>query len=187
MNELQTPRLRLILLTEQVLTASLDDRRELASSLTNFNMPADWFAEAEFIRMRRDQCRADPHYAPWAPRAIVLRASNEMIGQIGFHEPPNPQHLCTYGPNVIEFGYTIYVPFRLEGFATEAVRGLMTWAANEAGIETFVVSISPTNAPSHAIARRFGFTKVGEQMDEKDGLEEVFVLRSNAMPDKQSS
>ena len=36
-------------------------------------------------------------------------------------------------------------------------------------------------APSQAIARHFGFRKVGEQMDEIDGLEEVFLLRRSEL------
>ncbi|MND08591.1 hypothetical protein D3C83_313230 [compost metagenome] len=64
----------------------------------------------------------------------------------------------------------------------------MTWAAKDAGIETFVVSISPSNVPSQAIARRFGFTKVGEHMDEEDGLEDILVVRAkDLLPSPQSN
>jgi RimJ/RimL family protein N-acetyltransferase len=182
MNDIQTPRLALVLLTEEFLAASLEADRAAADSLVDFAVPPDWFDKRDFIHLRRYQLAVDPEYAPWCVRAIVLKSTNAMIGHIGFHEPPNSHHLVKYGPNAIEFGYTIYPAFRRQGYATEAVRGLITWAANDAGIETFVVSISPDNAPSQAIARRFGFTKVGEHIDEKDGLEEIFVLRAADAP-----
>jgi RimJ/RimL family protein N-acetyltransferase len=176
MNVIQTPRLSLVLLTEQVLTASLDEPPAAAAELAGFDIPTDWFAQSKFIRRRRDQLRADPSYAPWSVRAIVLKLSNEMLGHVGFHEPPNPDSLRRHGPNAIEFGYTVYPAFRRRGYATEAVRAIMSWAANDAGIETFVVSIAPDNAPSQAVARRLGFAKVGEHIDEDDGPEEVFAL-----------
>lgn len=175
---IETRRLSLILFNETLLSECLHATKGGNARLASFKMPDEWFQNTDFIAMRRDQCRADPSYAPWAPRAIVVRESNAMIGHIGFHEPPDPEHLHRFGPNAIEFGYTIYPAFRRQGYATEAVRGLMSWAAKGMGIKTLVVSIAPDNAPSQAIARRFGFTKVAEHVDEKDGLEEILVLRS---------
>ena len=40
----------------------------------------------------------------------------------------------------------------------------------------FRASISPDNVASLAIASRFGFRHVGEQIDDVDGLELVFEL-----------
>ena len=53
----------------------------------------------------------------------------------------------------------------------------MDLAEERAGIRHFVLSIAPTNEPSLAIARKFGFVRTGEHMDEEDGLEHVFELR----------
>ena len=44
------------------------------------------------------------------------------------------------------------------------------------GATAFLLSISPDNAASLAIAAKLGFTRIGEQMDEVDGLEWVFRL-----------
>jgi RimJ/RimL family protein N-acetyltransferase len=178
-----------VLLSQQFLTTSLHGSHDAASFLAGFRVPDDWFANADFIRLRRDQCLADAAYPPWSVRAIVLRATNEMIGHIGFHEPPNAEHLRKHGPNPVEFGYTIYPPHRRQGYATEAIGALLQYAA-EAGVRTFVLSIAPDNIPSQAIARRFGFTKFGEHIDEKDGLEEIFILRATprtAPPDCHAS
>lgn len=91
-----------------------------------------------------------------------------MIGHVGFHGPPKDA--------AAEMGYTIFPAYRGKGYATEAVQGLMAWGRAH-GVERFVLSISPGNAPSLAVARRLGFKRVGRQIDEEDGLEYVFELK----------
>lgn len=180
-SKIGTARLSLVLIPEPTLSASLEDR-DNAASLAGFAIPGDWFVEREIIQLRRDQLRADPTYAPWGPRAIVLRAIDTMIGHIGFHTRPNPDYLHPHGPDAIEFGYTVFPAHRRNGYAAEAVGALMHWAVSHAAIQTFVLSIAPDNTPSQALARRLGFTKVGEHVDEKDGLEEVLILRNEQVP-----
>ena len=75
-----------------------------------------------------------------------------------------------------ELGYTVYPKFRRRGYATEATQGLMDWALRQQRVERFLVSISPDNDPSLAMAVKLGFRQIGEQMDEKDGLELVHEL-----------
>lgn len=36
-----------------------------------------------------------------------------------------------------------------------------------------MLSISPNNQPSLGIAEHFGFVKIGSQVDEEDGLEDI--------------
>jgi L-amino acid N-acyltransferase YncA len=38
------------------------------------------------------------------------------------------------------------------------------------------VSISPDNTPSYQLASQFGFSEVGQQWDEEDGLEIIYEL-----------
>jgi len=168
--------LSLDLMPEELLTLCLEARRVEAEALGGFRIPPEWFDRQEFIRMRRDQCRSNPDYRPWGVRAIVLRDSFQMIGHIGFHEAPDPEHLRPYAPKAIEFGYSIFPEFQRRGFAMEAVLGLMQWCAGQAAVEHFILSIAPGNLASQTIARRLGFVKVGEQMDERDGLEDVLLL-----------
>ena len=52
----------------------------------------------------------------------------------------------------------------------------MAWAQQQ-GVKRFVLSISPQNQPSLRIAAHFGFVKIGEQIDEEDGLEEIYERR----------
>jgi RimJ/RimL family protein N-acetyltransferase len=52
-------------------------------------------------------------------------------------------------------------------------------AEERAGVSHFVLAVSPTNAPSLAIARKLGFVRTGERIDKERGLEHVFELKRN--------
>ena len=93
--------------------------------------------------------------------------ARRVIGTIGFHGPPDERRR-------LEIGYSVQPAYRRQGFAREAVRAMLDWAASEHGIHRFIASISPTNEASLALTRGFGFVQTGEQMDEIDGLELVF-------------
>jgi RimJ/RimL family protein N-acetyltransferase len=51
----------------------------------------------------------------------------------------------------------------------------MDWAQNAYDIRHFAASISPDNPASLRIIQRLGFTKVGEGIDDVDGIEHVFL------------
>jgi ribosomal-protein-alanine N-acetyltransferase len=51
----------------------------------------------------------------------------------------------------------------------------MNWAQSEFGISSFVASISPENEFSLRLVAKLGFIKVGEVMDDTDGMEYVFL------------
>ena len=50
----------------------------------------------------------------------------------------------------------------------------MAWATAQPGVARFVLSISPENAASLALAQKIGFSRISEWMDEVDGVEWVF-------------
>jgi len=177
MHTIETLRLRLVLMDVELFDLCLAENRTQVLARGGFEVAEEWLEESDYIRMRRAQLDSDASYGPWCVRAVVLKETNQMVGQIGFHSPPGRPELSEIAPGGIEYGYRIYPPYRGRGYAKEAARGLMAWAV-EQGVTSFVVSIRPNNAPSQAIARGLGFVKVGEQMDEVDGLEEVFLLRS---------
>ncbi|SDO34160.1 GNAT family N-acetyltransferase [Alkalicoccus daliensis] len=57
----------------------------------------------------------------WGPWIIYLRDSTEVIGDIGFKGEPDTQ-------NTVEIGYGIRKNYRLKGFATEALEGLLHYS-----------------------------------------------------------
>jgi ribosomal-protein-alanine N-acetyltransferase len=125
-------------------------------------------------RLRLTQLAVDPAYLPWSIRAIVLRETLNVVGYVNFHGRPD-RHDFTGTPDTAEFGYTVFPPFRRQGIARETVAILIEWARQRGG-QNFVFSIAPGNAESLALARQFGARKMGTQIDETDGPEDVYLL-----------
>lgn len=140
-----------------------------------------WWASAPLMRFWLGRLRDEPPVQPWLARAMVRRADRLMVGHIGFHGRPGMPHLGPYAPGGAELGYTVFEPHRRRGYAAEALAALMGWAARDHAVPAFVLSIAPENVASQALARRFGFVKVGEQIDPEDGLEEIFALRASQL------
>ena len=182
-------RLDLIPMSVEFLHASLAGDVAAATRWLGSAPPEEWIIgnqKAGWTKFRLAQLEADPTLLPWLLRAVILRATGAMIGHITFHTAPNPEYLHDLAPGGVELGYTVYTAFRRQGYATEAVAALMQWAAHQQGVPRFVLSIRPDNLPSQRIAQHFGFRKVGMQIDEIDGPEEIFVLETSALLEVQS-
>lgn len=164
-------------MSPEFIGALLESRRDEAAAIIGLELPEGWPDSSTwgFLRMRFGQLQRDPSCREWLGRALVLRGPRTMVGYAGFHGPPGLNALDR--ADAVELGYTVFPPFRGRGLATEAVQALMRWARETHGIRTFLASVAPGNEPSLAIVRKLGFVRVGERMDEVDGLELVFELR----------
>ncbi len=171
-----TARLDLVPFSAEFLRVSVAGDRDQAAALLGVILPADWPTYPDTFQLRWRQLEGDPSLQPWLLRGMVLRSTRELVGHIGFHTGPNPDYLQGFAPGGIELGYTVLEPFRRQGFALEAIEALMDWAATGHGLTRFVVSIRPDNQPSLALAAKLGFQRIGEHLDEVDGLEHVFRL-----------
>ncbi len=166
---IRSKRLEIVRLTGDWMEAILNGDRKRADEIGGFAVRDD-FPDAHdehFLRLRLGQIREDPATEQWFTNALVFPTRREMIGHMGFHGPPNDGVW-------LEMGYTVFPEHRRQGYAVEAAEALMRFARAEAGIKRFVLSISPENAPSLAMAEKMGFVRCGEQWDEEDGLEWVF-------------
>ena len=169
-------------MSEDFLAASLDEDARKTESLIGLKISPEWFDEKDLTHVRLADYRADSQYIAWGLRAVGLRNSKEMIGYIGFHTRPNPEYLRERAANAVEFGYTIFLRNRRQGFAREAVIGLMNWAIGQYPLETFIASVAPQNTASTALVRQLKFEKIGEQIDEVDGLEIIYALAAAQLP-----
>lgn len=158
-----------------MLTVLIDFDRAEISRHSALDFRASWEDSVDVLKLRKADILADPDYAPWSLRAISRIEDDVVIGHIGFHTRPDPAYLRETVPGGVELGYTIFEPYRGNGYAQEACSSMIDWARGFGGVTQFVLSISPDNAPSLAIARKLGFRRIGEQMDEVDGLEIVFA------------
>jgi RimJ/RimL family protein N-acetyltransferase len=170
-------RLDLIPLTPAFYRACLQREDARAESLLGLTIPPEWYDEQWVMRLRLEQLHDDPSLQPWLMRAISLRERGVMIGHVGFHSAPGPQYLNGLAPGGVEFGYTVFAAFRRHGYAREACAALMDWAHAVHSVDRFVVSIRPDNVASLALAARFGFRQIGSQVDEIDGVEDIYELR----------
>jgi ribosomal-protein-alanine N-acetyltransferase len=168
---IHTARLELVSMPLAFMEALLAGDTAAAGEAVGAEVPDNLRGNLEdFLRYRLAQVRADPSIRRWLGRAMVLTepdGARRVIGTIGFHGPPDDRER-------LEIGYSVQERYRRQGFAREAVRAMLDWAAGEHGIHRFIASISPANEPSLALTRSFGFVRTGEQMDEIDGLELVF-------------
>ena len=132
----------------------------------------EWMAGElqNFLNYRLGQLAKDPTEREWLGRAMVLTEGSgerRVIGSIGFHGRPDAE-------GRLEVGYSVDPVYRRQGYARECVRAMFDWAYSKHGISRFVASVSPDNVASLSLIDQFGFTRVGEQMDDVDGLEYVF-------------
>jgi ribosomal-protein-alanine N-acetyltransferase len=161
-----TERLELMPLPPGILEAIARGDASAVARRLDAAVPDGW-TDTIPARERLDQLAADPSEQPWLVRAVVLRAPRQVVGNVGFHGPPNDQ-------GRVEFGYGVVSSQRRRGYAREAITGLTDWAFATGEAWVCVASVSPRNAASLALVRSLGFRQVGEQIDELDGLELVF-------------
>lgn len=173
-DDILTSRLVLRLLSPEALVATEAGRIDDAARLLALDLPADWSEVASVARRRLKQLPDCPDYLPWSVRAIALRESHAAIGYVNFHELPQ-WHEMAQRESCAEFGYTIFENHRRQGYVEETVRALMAWARAR-GAKHFIFSIAPDNIPSQGLAKKLGARKIGVQIDEEDGPEDVLLL-----------
>lgn len=173
-DDIKTRRLVLRLLPHAALIATEAGDINEAARLLDLTLPADWTEVAPLAGRRLKQMAEEPDYRPWAIRAIALRETGEAVGYTNFHDLPAHHDMAGH-EDCAEFGYTIFEKYRRRGYVEEAVRALMDWA-KQRGARHFIFSIAPDNAASQGLAVKLGARKIGVQIDEEDGPEDVLLL-----------
>ncbi|WP_369372836.1 GNAT family N-acetyltransferase [Streptomyces sp. cg36] len=123
---------------------------------------------------RADQVAKDPSAARWITRAVVSVPDGTVVGDAGFHGPPDEN-------GMIEVGYSVVPRYRRRGYARAMLKELLVRAAGEPGVRTVRARIASDNAASLACINGFGFTRVGEQGNERDGLTIIFEVPADAV------
>jgi len=86
---------------------------------------------------------------------VISREENKMVGDLCFTGEPNEN-------GEIERGYGTYEEFRKKGFMTEAVGGMIQWAAKQPKVKSVIASTEKDNYASFAILQKNKFVKTGE-------------------------
>jgi RimJ/RimL family protein N-acetyltransferase len=121
------------------------------------------------IPYRINQVRIDPEAAKYLLRVAVLRDSMEIIGSAGFHNLPDDN-------GMIEIGFGIDPIFQNKGYGKQLLHGMWKWVVKEPGVKILRYSVSQSNLISKQIIQKLKFKLVGEQVDEIDGVEDIYEL-----------
>ena len=169
-------RLELRPMSADFMQALFDARTDDAATLESVVLPAEWDVVGPhgWLASRIRRVRAVPGLAAWGLRTIIRRADQQVLGNIGFHEPPGMHPADGELPGVVESGFTVAAVFRRTGIASEAQRALMDWANREHGVRHFRLSIALTNVPSQRLAESLGFTQLGSYEHPARGTEYLY-------------
>ena len=133
MEDLRTERLTLVALAPELARAAMEDRASLERML-GAHVPEAW-----------------PGAEP--TRLIVHTADGVLIGETGFHGPPD-------GSGTVEVGYSIVPNYRGRGFASEATRVLIERAFERSGIRRITAKCLNDNVASLKILEKLGMRHV---------------------------
>lgn len=86
---------------------------------------------------------------------MVERASGTVVGDIGFHGPPDDA-------GTVEVGYSVVPSRRGRRYATEAAVALVDWALALPSVQAVVAGCDAGNVPSIRTLERAGFRRTGE-------------------------
>jgi RimJ/RimL family protein N-acetyltransferase len=162
------PDIRFVQLSPAALTALVDGDLERAGTAAGHPLSGYLLSESWLWEIRRDQIAADPASADWVARAVVAVPQDVVVGHGGFHGPPDAE-------GIVEVAYSVDPAYRRQGYARAILRALLQRADADPSVRAVRASISPANAGSLATIAGAGFRKVGEQWDQEDGLELVFL------------
>lgn len=149
----ETPRLILRDLTRADFAALYAISSDPEVFRMNDFVPCD---EAQLREWLQDPIASDNETPPsGAMCAIVLKATNAMIGWIGFGPPGEPRY-CD-----LDFGYALNRTYWNQGYMTEAVRGMLAYCFDALGAQTIRATHREYNPASGRVMQ-----KAGMQFDE---------------------
>lgn len=150
---LRSERLDLVPLTHAVVEAALADRARLEVLLAAEVAP-DWpdMNMLEVLSAEAEALRNDPGRALWR-RVLLTRSPRRVIGSAGFSGLPDAQ-------GRVEIGYGIAQAYQGRGYATEAVRALLRWAATQPGVRACTAACLADNLASSRVLEKVGMQRL---------------------------
>ncbi|MDQ2751138.1 MAG: GNAT family N-acetyltransferase [Actinomycetota bacterium] len=123
-------------------------------------------------RRRSTQVLANPLSAEWITGVIWDPQRVLAVGRAGYHGPPD-------AAGMVEIGYAVEPAHRRQGYARAALVELLQRAARERDVGTVRATVSPDNIASRRLILQYGFTEIGEQWDDEDGLEIIYEVAAD--------
>jgi RimJ/RimL family protein N-acetyltransferase len=151
---IQTKRLRLVALRLEQLEICLSDPerlgRDLDVSLSPgfLDQPARRAIGYKVKKMAATAAALHPWSSYWL---VALDDENHGIGLVGFKGEPDER-------GVVEIGFGIDPAHRCQGYATEAVRALITWAFQDPACRSIRADTLRDNFASGRVLSKLGMT-----------------------------
>jgi RimJ/RimL family protein N-acetyltransferase len=164
----RVPAIRFVQLSPAAMTALIDGDLAAAGAAAGHPLSPYLVSESWLWEIRREQIARDPASAPWVARVVVAEPEGVVVGHGGFHGPPDAE-------GTVEVAYSVDPVYRRRGYARAILAALLQRADADPAVHAVRASIRPDNTASLATIAGFGFRKAGEQWDEEDGLEVVFL------------
>jgi [ribosomal protein S5]-alanine N-acetyltransferase len=152
-NHLITERLELKPLPAQAAECLPEDREEAARVL-GAALSSEW-PQPDLLSVLPRQAAASPESECFGIWVLIERDSESVVGDVGFHGPPNEA-------GTIEIGYCVIPDRRRRGYATEAAGALIEWALAQQGVQVIVAGCDANNVPSIRTLEGLGFRGAGE-------------------------
>lgn len=101
-------------------------------------------------------------YGMWA---VIRREDGVLVGKAG---------VCnTEAEGCLELGYHIFTPYRRMGYAVEACRTILDYAARELECPVYAVT-NPANAASAGVLLKLGFAFIRQRYNESGQLQSLY-------------
>ena len=148
---LYSPRLCLRVMSHEDLPALIKYANNSAVAERIINIPYPFREPDAAMRLSRNLqgFNRKTHYT----FAIVLRETDELIGEVGLHPLPNR----TQG----QLAYWIGEPYWGKGLATEAVRAVLSFGFNDLALQLIFAECKVDNFGSIRVLEKNGMTAVG--------------------------
>ncbi len=158
---IETERLRLIAATRDLSTAAITDIA-LFSKLLNARITDEWPPEllSDAQGYFSEMLTQNPSSTGWWIWYVILKAGCDvLIGNLCFKGPPSDQ-------GKVEIGYAILPEFEKNGFATEAVRALISWAFSNQQVTSISAETFPNLPVSIKVMEKIGMSFAGNGSEE---------------------
>ena len=155
---LETPRMRLVASTAELVRAEIGDRPEFGR-LLDAAIPPDWPPDeaADALPWFLERLEAAPGDSGWyGYYGIALEGVSDapvLVGGAGSLGPPVDGEA--------EIGYSMLPAYQGLGFATEMVGAIVEWLRRDPRVRRITADTALDNVPSRRLLSRLGFTEAG--------------------------
>jgi RimJ/RimL family protein N-acetyltransferase len=153
----------LIPVTPQQLTELASEEPVALRPGTAITWPDD---DRRMLTYRLEALEADPSSWRFLLHAVVSD-EGDLVGRVGCHGGPDEE-------GGVEIGYYVSPVWRSRGVAGAIVDAFLVWLSDQ-GVRRVRATVGPENSASRRLLEHRSFRHVGEQWDDEDGLELVYL------------